>query len=103
MELAEKYKLNPNVTENLLRVEGFRRGIFKCDIYKNIVQLIVHIDIEEQWWSYQVCNMDSDSLYVPYYDRRYGGRNLIIEEIDEKMRVIFEEMKDKGIFKLDNK
>lgn len=92
----EKYKLNVDTTEDNLRNEGFRHGIFRCYVFKHIVQLVVYVDIGEKWWSYQVQNTDSNTLFVPYYDRLYGV-NDIVKEIDRKVESILLEMSKKNI------
>lgn len=95
-ELTTKYKLNKDVTDDILRDEGFRHGTYRCYLYKSLIQLIVYVDMEDDWWSYQVCNTDTDTLYVPYYDRTHG-KNEVVEEIDKKVNKIFGEMAKKKI------
>ena len=47
---ADKYSLNENITEKTLNKNGFKNGTFKCYVYKNIIQLIIRIDTENDWW-----------------------------------------------------
>ena len=90
-EIINKYGLHKNVNDELLRKNGFNRnGTFKCYVYKNIIQLIIKIDIDEQWWDYQIYNVDTQLIYPPYYNRD-GGRHLEVEEIDSKVDKIINE------------
>ena len=92
----EKYKIDPNVTESMLRDEGFRHGIFRCYVYKHLIRMSVFVDVREKWWSYQICNADTDTLYIPYYDRRYGKSEIVIQ-IDDTVKQILDEMVVKNI------
>ena len=92
MDIIEKYKLNKNVTEKILSKNGFdKSGTYKCFVYKNIIQLIVRVDIEEKWWDYLVYNIDTKSIYNQFYDRKYG-KNEMVKEIDHKVKKIINEL-----------
>lgn len=96
MELMENYKISPTVTDEMLRNEGFRHGVFRCYVYKHLIRMIVFVDTQEKWWSYQICNTDTDTLYIPYYDRRYGKSEIVIR-IDSTVKQILDEMVVKNI------
>lgn len=96
MELFEKYKVNPKATKEDLKSFGFGRGTYKIDLYKNMIQLVVHVDIENKWWSYQVHNTDTDFVYVPFYQRNYGA-NELVDEFDKRIEQILKEMTKKNI------
>lgn len=104
MDIIEKYKLNKNVTEKILSKNGFdKNGTFKCFIYKNIIQLIIRVDIEEKWWDYLVYNVDTKSIYNQYYDRKYG-KNSVVKKIDHKVKKIMNELvKAEILYKQENK
>lgn len=92
MDIIDKYKLNKNVTEKILSKNGFdKSGTYKCFVYKNIIQLIVRVDIEENWWDYQIYNVDTKSIYNQYYDRKYG-KNSVVKEIDHKVKKSISEL-----------
>lgn len=100
---ADKYSLNENITEKTLNKNGFKNGTFKCYVYKNIIQLIIRIDTENDWWDYQIYNVDIHSIYPPYYDRSCG-KHLEVEEIDDKVdKIINELVKAKILIKQENK
>lgn len=98
MNLEEKYIVNKHATEDILSENGFRHGVFKCFVYKDIIQLIVRVDLEEQWWGYQVYNLKALCTYHPYYDRGYG-KHLELEEIDRKVNKIMRELEKAKILK----
>ena len=104
MDIIDKYKLNKNVTEKILSKNGFdKNGTYKCFVYKNIIQLIVRVDIEEKWWDYLVYNVDTKSIYNQFYDRKYG-KNEMVKEIDHKVKKIINELvKSNILFKQENK
>lgn len=90
MNITENYKLKKDVTENVLKQNGFRNKTFKCWVYKNIIQLIVKVNIEDSYWNYEIYDVDTDSIYAPYYDRQ--NKNLVVEEIDRKLDVLLSEL-----------
>ena len=97
MNLKKKYKLHKDVNESLLKDNGFRRYVFKCYVYKDIIQLIIHIDLEEKHWDYQVYDDDNNIIYIPYYNRDFGT-NKVVKSIDKKMNKIFKELEKVKIF-----
>lgn len=96
MPTIEKYELRKEVTEKVLRENGFRNNTFKCWIYKNIIQLIINVDIEEKTWNYDIYDTDANSSYIHFYNR--GNKNLVVEEIDKKLEVIMNEFVRSKIF-----
>lgn len=91
-DITEKYKLKKDVTEQTLLKNGFNKsGIFKCFVYKDIVQFIIRIDIEENWWGYQVYDIDTNTFYAPYYDRDCG-KHLEVEEMDKRIALVLDLM-----------
>lgn len=97
-KLKEKYKLNKNITEQLLKENGFRNGVYREYLYKDLIVLFITIDIKENWWTYQVCNTDKNfTLYIPYYNR-YTGVNSIVENIDKKLNILFRRLEKQNVF-----
>ena len=96
-EIKKKYKLKYDVSDKKLRDNGFKNHKFQCYIYKDIIKLIVSVDIEERWWNYLVFDENTNTIYAPYYNREYG-KNLIIQELDGKIEDIFEEFVNSKIF-----
>lgn len=101
-EIINKYELHENVNDEILHKNGFNRnGIFRCYVYKNIIQFIANIDIEEHWWDYQICDVDTQLMHTPliypaYYNRS-GGKHLEIDEIDKKVDKIIQEFVNQKI------
>lgn len=90
-EIINKYELHKDVNDELLRKNGFNRnGTYRCYVYKNIIQLIIKIDIDEQCWDYQIYNVDTQLIYPPYYNRD-SGKHLEVEEIDSKVDKVIKE------------
>lgn len=96
MNCSDKYKLNKNIASETLYKNDFRNGVFKRYIYKNIIQLIIGVDVNENDWYYQVYDVDHDTLFSQYYDREYG-KNDVVKELDKKVDKIFKEMVKKNI------
>lgn len=91
LKLQDKYKVNKSVTESILKTNGFKNGVHKCYIYKDIIMLFVTIDTNKFLWDYQVHDVNNDTPYAQYYDREYG-KNTLIKELDKKIIGIFDEM-----------
>ena len=91
------YKLRKGLTEKQLANNGFRGGKFRCWIYKNLIQLQIEVDLEDSWWTYRICDANTDRLYSSYYDREYGV-NRVVEEIDKTFEKIMDEMITAKIF-----
>lgn len=96
MNYIEKYKLNKNISEEKLSQNGFKNGTFKCFIYKELIQLVVHIDIESNYYEYQVVYAPLGSLYTHYYEREYG-KSKVVKMLDGKINRIFREMCNQNI------
>lgn len=93
---SENYLLNPDVTESQLKNAGFRNNVFRCFIYKNMIQFVMEVDLDEKSWSYSVNDSNTDDSYPQYYNRGYG-KNLVIEELDTKVKKIIREMQKSKI------
>ena len=79
--------------------DGFYRdGIFKTFVYKDIIQLVIQFNNDEKWWGYDIYNVNTKSLYAPYYDRGYG-RHLVVEEIDKNIEKVFKKLIKAKVFK----
>ena len=77
MDPSIKYKLNPDITESQLKNIGFRHNRYKCWLYKDIIQLIIDIDIPNKWWGY----LDN-----------------VVKTIDRKINSIFKEFEKEQLF-----
>lgn len=92
MDIIEKYRLNKGVTDKILLKNGFdKNGTYRYFVYKNIIQLIIRVNIEENWWDYQIYNVNAKSIYNQFYDRKYG-KNEMVKEIDHKIKKIINEL-----------
>lgn len=98
MKYLETYKLNKNIDAKTLYKNGFKNGTFKCNVYRNLIQLLIRIDNENNNWEYQIYDIDSESLYTPYYSREYGSSD-VVKKIDSKVDRIFKDFEKKNIFK----
>ena len=96
--ITTDYRVNKEINETILKSNGFNRySTYKCYIYKDLIQFVIHINIEEKDWDYQVIDVCNESLYTPYYDREFG-KNSIICELDKKIEKIINEMIKSKIF-----
>lgn len=90
------YKVNKNIDENKLNKNGFKYGTFRRFVYKNIIQFVIHIDLENMDWDFQVCDVNHNSYYMAYYNRQYG-KNEIINIIDKQIEKIINELEKNKI------
>ena len=96
--ITTDYRVNKEIDEIILKSNGFNRySTYKCYIYKDLIQFVIHINIEEKDWDNQVIDVCNESLYTPYYDREFG-KNIIICELDKKIENIINEMIKSKIF-----
>lgn len=99
MNLYRKYALKKDVTEDQLKKYGFYNGkSYHEYIYKDILQLIIIIDVETHEWWYQVYNTSTDTFYPAYYNRTYGV-DLMILEVDDNIEKIMKKLVKANIFK----
>lgn len=90
------YKLNHSVTEKQLHNFGFRNNTYKTNVYKDLIQLVIKVDMECNWWNYMVICTDTNELYPAYYDRSYG-KNSFISGIEYKINKIIKQMESEHI------
>lgn len=94
-------KLHKKVTKDDLRKCGFRisgdHAWYDTWVYKNILRLSVVIDMSDGYWSHEVLDMDHGTIYPPYYFWD-GGKNLVLEEVNENVTKEFERLCDRKIF-----
>ena len=96
--ITTDYRVNKEIDETILKSNGFNRySTYKCYIYKDLIQFVIHVNIEEKDLYYQVIDVCNESLYTPYYDREFG-KNSIICELDKKIENIINEMIKSKIF-----
>lgn len=86
LKVGKKFKPNSN---------NFEGCTYKAWIYKKLVQLVIHVDLEDNWCDYQVINASDDELYAPYYNRQYG-KNKVVEELDAKIAKEFKKLQGNG-------
>ena len=91
------------MTENQLIKYGFHNGKnYHEYIYKDILQLIIIIDVETHKWWYQVYNTSTDTFYPAYYNRTYGVDLMFVEVVDN-IEKIMKKLVRANIFKKKNK
>lgn len=92
MNVKRKYKLNKSVTENKLLNNGFSiNHTYQCFVYKDLIKLVLNIDIDEKWWNYKIIDISTNELYSPYYNREFGNSD-VVELIDIKLEQILKGM-----------
>lgn len=92
MSINKKYKLNKYVTTNRLLKNGFSiNNTYQCFVYKDLIKLVLNIDIDEKWWNYKIIDISTNELYSPYYNREFGNSD-VVELIDIKLEQILKEM-----------
>ena len=101
MDIAETFELIDSVSEYDLKKIGFKNGIYKCFIYKDILQFIIDVEINKEdgnSWAYQIYNADTQSIYAAYYNREYGSYEHI-KEIDKSINKVMNKLVKAQIFK----
>ena len=96
MKFLNEYKLNKNITEIELYSSGFRNNTYQCYIYRELIKLVVHIDIEEKWWSYSVVDESTKELYPAYYNTDFG-KNEVVKTINYRIKRILNQMVEEHI------
>lgn len=92
MNIKRKYKLNKSVTENKLLKNGFSiNHTYQCFVYKDLIKLVLNIDIDEKWWNYKIIDVSTNELYSPYYNREFGNSD-VVELVDIKLEQVLKEM-----------
>lgn len=97
-KIKEKFILNKNVTDSQLKEAGFFKGVYRTNLYKDLIFLKITIE-DSEWWTYQVLNNDKhNTLYIPFYNR-LTGKNELVDKFDQKIYKIFTDLTAQGIFK----
>lgn len=98
--LRKEYKLKSGVTKQDLKRAGFHYGLYAVPLYKREAVLMVMADISDDtdpFVAISVYDPIYKHVYAPFYDRKYGGKNLIRDEIDRRYIEELEKLVDKGI------
>lgn len=85
----ENYKPNSKLTKEILKENNFRyiEGVYSYRFpvykYKNqpIIWCIIYVNIEDSLCCLHVYDQNNNT-YSQYFDRTYGGKNLLVESID---------------------
>lgn len=101
MDITEKkYELKSGVTRQDLKRAGFHYGLYMVPLYKREAVLMVVADISDEtdpFVSISVYDPIYRHVYAPFYDRKYGGKNLIRDEIDRRYIEELDKLVEKGI------
>lgn len=97
--LYDKYALRKDLTENKLIKFGFHHGkTYRTYVYKDILQLIIEVDLDNGDWWYQVRNTSTDTFYPSYYNRTYGV-DFMISDVDNNIEKVMKQLVRAEIFK----
>ena len=92
MTKYEKQKLNRKLTCEDLQKFGFKNGLLRQHIYKELIDIVLKIDLDNETWYYQIVDNNTDSLYVNYYNREYGYSELV-SKLDVEVDKFFEKIR----------
>lgn len=92
-----KLKLCTNLSKTTLEKLGFKKGVYRKHIYKNIIQFELGINLDEREWYFQVLDNNTGGMYIPYYNRIFG-KNEVVESLDKEVDKIFSKMKRNKVF-----
>lgn len=98
----EKLKVNKNITYKDLEAIGFKRGVYKKHIYKDLIDFVLGVNLQNGEWYYQVLDNNTGTMYIPYYNRIYG-KNIVVEKLDKEVEKIFSKMRRNKIFYIKKK
>lgn len=94
-DLHSYYKVNADLTKEKLRSYGFRLSKGKCYydswVYKDFIRLTVIIDLSDLYYTYQVKDINSGTLYAPYYYHT-GGENQVLATVIRNVKCEFEKL-----------
>ena len=107
----EQLKLHKELDNKKLIKYGFKKRKYKGNInyilsiplyeYKDISVIEAHFIVfqPEQHIRYDVINSSSDTLYVPFYDRKFSNpnKNIELKEVREKLNKELQFMKKSKI------
>ena len=92
MKNYEKQKVNRKLTCEDLQKFGFKNGLLRQHIYKNLIDIVLKIDLDNETWYYQIIDNDTNSLYVNYYNREYGN-NELVDQLDKEVEKFFNKIR----------
>lgn len=101
-DIFKPYKLNPLVTKNILRKFGFHYDykndhyVYTESIYKDIIDLQVSVDIEQNWISCIVMDGDHECIYAPYYNTEFG-KNKLLNKFNKNIKKILKQLENNKI------
>ena len=97
VDLHNKYKLCDDVSVDKLEKCGFKNGTFRTTLYKNLIGLTIFVDIENNWWNYQVIDIKNDSVYTLFYTQG-KKRTEWLNLLDNRLEETFDKIIGKGVF-----
>ena len=91
----KQYKPHSEITKDMLKennfkyIDGYYSYRFPVYKYKReaILWCILYIDLEENLCNINVVDHNNDT-YAPFFNRKYGGENKVIESIERKIKAL---------------
>ena len=90
----EQYKLHSELTKEILRKNNFTYSysdgyyLYHFPVYKYKKEAIIwcnlYIGIDSSSWNFTVVDQNNNT-YAPFFNRVYGGRNRVVENIERKI------------------
>lgn len=102
--IRESYKLKTDLTKQQLIDAGFRSWAdtytLKRYLYKNMISLnIVISKYDMEIDQITVTDDINCGTYSPFYYNEFGGKNLVLDEVNKKYKTAMEDLTKKGIMK----
>lgn len=106
--MGQIISINTHCDHNKLIRYGFKKyGMnYKLFIplYENHKDTIISaeflISMESNYAGYDVMDLCSKTIYVPYYNREYSYRNLVADEVTQTLNRILKDMESKKIIEV---
>lgn len=95
------YEINDFIPEHKLLNSGFKKQngkyILTKNLYRNVVKLVIIIDLDE---GYVYDNVENELgyPYPPFYNLKYGGQNLVRDEVIKNYNKCINNLIERKIF-----
>lgn len=96
------FKVSENATKKLLLSNGFRligndEYSLNHFVYKNLIYIVVKINLKNMEMEWVIKDKNTNSLYIPFYNHDCRGNHLPSIKVIDEFRKTMQELTAKGI------
>lgn len=100
-----KFKVDKNVTADVLTAFGFKTYngktfVYKQDLYKDLIVVRIHIYLDKLEYEYEVYDRYNQMLYNAFYNNINGKNNMVAEEVVRNFNDMVNEMEKSKIVRI---